>query len=397
MRTLSELIIIIALLIILSCYSCVNGNKENTAPVADAGLDQEISTGSQVTLDGSGSYDPDGDPLTHLWEFFSKPAGSQATLSDETAVSPTFTADLQGDYIFNLIVNDGIEDSPSDQLSVWAFRQVTLPDTGQETSYTDTFGEDSDYSINPPSYNDNGDGTVTDNLTGLMWQQEDSDENNCKDLELAGYSDWRLPTLKELLDIVDYGMYLPSINSAFFPGTTSSAYLSNRIAAWDSNYVWVVDFDMGYAEVRHPFNGYVRCVRPYDYYYPPTGEKIAYAYNNDGTVTHLVSGLMWQQGEGGNMNWESAINYCENLELAGYSDWRLPNIKELKSLVIYTEWIVGWAILNIFPEIHLDYYCSSTSNPLDSDYIYYVEFGAGKVNGGFKSNPYWVRCVRGGE
>jgi hypothetical protein len=97
------------------------------------------------------------------------------------------------------------------------------------------------------------------------------------------------------------------------------------------------------------------------------------------------------------MNWESAINYSENLELAEYSDWRLPNIKELKSLVIYTKWPVGWAILNIFPDIHLYYYCSSTSNPLDSDYIYYVEFGAGQVNSGFKSNPYWVRCVRGGE
>ena len=50
-----------------------------------------------------------------------------------------------------------------------------FPDTGQTRSYTDVFGEDSDYLINAPSYTDNGDGTVTDNSTDLMWQQEDDD------------------------------------------------------------------------------------------------------------------------------------------------------------------------------------------------------------------------------
>ena len=49
----------------------------------------------------------------------------------------------------------------------------TIPDTGQTGDYTSTFGEDSDYTINPPSYTDNGNLTVTDNVTGLMWQQED--------------------------------------------------------------------------------------------------------------------------------------------------------------------------------------------------------------------------------
>jgi len=76
---------------------------------------------------------------------------------------------------------------------------LKLPDTGQTQSYTDTFGEDSDYTINPPSYTDNGDGTVTDNVTGLMWQQGEVGSMNwedaitcCEALSLAGYTDWRL-------------------------------------------------------------------------------------------------------------------------------------------------------------------------------------------------------------
>jgi hypothetical protein len=53
---------------------------------------------------------------------------------------------------------------------------ILIPDTGQTTSYTSTYGEDSDYIINPPSYTDNGDGTITDKTTGLMWQKTDGGE-----------------------------------------------------------------------------------------------------------------------------------------------------------------------------------------------------------------------------
>jgi hypothetical protein len=57
-----------------------------------------------------------------------------------------------------------------------------------------------------------------------------------------------------------------------------------------------------------------------------------------GTVTDLATGLMWQQTDSGiPMDWESALGYCENLEYAGYDDWRLPNAKELQSIVDYTQ------------------------------------------------------------
>ncbi len=71
----------------------------NSPPVADAGLDRSAHIGEVVALDGSGSYDPDGDPITYLWHLVSVPAGSTAALSDPTAVNPTFAVDAHGDYV----------------------------------------------------------------------------------------------------------------------------------------------------------------------------------------------------------------------------------------------------------------------------------------------------------
>lgn len=97
-------------------------SDDNTAPVADAGPNQNVSTGSQVTLDGSGSADEDGDTLTFSWSFTSNPEG--VTLSDETAVNPTFTPSVDGSYVLRLVVNDGTEDSKADKITVTASTPV---------------------------------------------------------------------------------------------------------------------------------------------------------------------------------------------------------------------------------------------------------------------------------
>ena len=98
----------------------------NTPPVANAGMDQTVTVGDTVTLDGSGSTDADGDPLTYSW-MLAAPAGSTAVLSDPTAVAPTFVADVEGMYTATLIVNDGMDDSAPDSATITA--QIVVVNT----------------------------------------------------------------------------------------------------------------------------------------------------------------------------------------------------------------------------------------------------------------------------
>jgi len=90
----------------------------NQPPVANAGPAQAVTVGTTVTLDGSKSSDPNGDPLTYTWSFVSKPAGSAAALSDASAQKPTFTADVVGQYVVGLVVNDGKVSSASSTVTI---------------------------------------------------------------------------------------------------------------------------------------------------------------------------------------------------------------------------------------------------------------------------------------
>ena len=92
----------------------------NTAPVANAGVTQNVSTGSLVTLDGTGSRDANNQSLTYLWQMTAVPAGSLAALSSSTSAKPSFTADVSGSYTVSLVVNDGKTNSPSSVMNVYA-------------------------------------------------------------------------------------------------------------------------------------------------------------------------------------------------------------------------------------------------------------------------------------
>ena len=118
--------------------------------------------------------------------------------------------------------------------------------------------------------------------------------------------------------------------------------------------------------------------------------------NGDGTVTDTETGLMWQQDEAGYMNWEESLAYCENLKLAGYDDWRLPNINELRSLVDYSTYnptIDTYA----FPNATSSYYWSSTTYFYSNGNAWPVYFLDGYVHHSSKSDSYYVRAVRGGQ
>jgi hypothetical protein len=94
-----------------SSPATVTVTSNNVVPVANAGLSQSAVVGQTVTLNGSGSNDPDGDPLTYKWSLTSVPSGSQAVISNPTAQVASFVPDLPGTFVAQLIVNDGIVDS----------------------------------------------------------------------------------------------------------------------------------------------------------------------------------------------------------------------------------------------------------------------------------------------
>ena len=101
-----------------SSEDTVTISTENTPPVANAGVDRASPLGATVTLDGSGSTDVDGDSLTYQWSLISVPAGSAAALANPSAVAPTFVVDLHGEYVAQLIVNDGRAASNADTVTI---------------------------------------------------------------------------------------------------------------------------------------------------------------------------------------------------------------------------------------------------------------------------------------
>jgi arylsulfatase A-like enzyme len=279
----------------------------------------------------------------------------------------------------------------------WRVQWPTFPvvDTNQNTAFDvdselleppeegEPFhGQDATYTGAQPFFSDNGDGTVTDHVTGLMWQQDpgakmtwNAGVAGAGTLDLGDYNDWRLPTIKELYSLMDFRGVDPSgytgtdtsgltpfIDTGYFIfeyGDVSGGERVIDAQYWSSTeYVSTTMngdptvFGVNFADGR--IKGYPKV--------PPSGvETTAFVRyvrgnpnygindffdNGDGTVTDLATGLMWLQDDSGafnagprsdgSLNWEEALAWAEGLEYAGYDDWRLPNAKELQGILDYT-------------------------------------------------------------
>ena len=364
----------------------------NESPSVDAGEDITQAVGTEVSLRGS-AEDSEGDLLTVSWSIISKPDGSTSDLVDSGTLTPTLTLDKAGEYKLQLSVSDDF--STSTDLVV-IFATGFLPDTGQIISYTDTYGEDSDYMIYWPSYTDNGDGTTTDNNTGLIWEREFTDVQRnwseagtyCERLNFANGDDWRLPNTRELFSITYYRTDDPATTSSNFPNTPSSGYWSSDEYQGNTDNAWVVNFQDGSVDENPKTDdNYVRCVRGGQ---PVNDDDTD---NDDGTVTDHATGLTWQQTDDDTTrNWEETLSYCEELDFAGEVDWRLPNIRELESIVDRDAG--DPAINSSFSVAKNPVYWSSTTFGGNTDEAWDVNFNYGIVDYGDKADRHYVRCVR---
>lgn len=258
-------------------------------------------------------------------------------------------------------------------------RSYPIVDTNQTYCFSDSdvipcgqsfIGQDAQYAGLQPAYQDNGDGTVTDLNTGLMWIRDAGAKTTYAEAtallqtySFAGYDDWRLPTIKELYSLALFSGVdasatnssavdglVPFIDTHFFTFLYGDETGSARVidAQWLSSTVYdstVMNgqrcfFGFNFADGRikcYPLQpggnaGYfAQFVRGGDGY----GEN-AFVDNGDGTITDQATGLTWMQNDNGaGTVWGEALSYCESLTLGGHDDWRLPNIKELQSIVDY--------------------------------------------------------------
>lgn len=283
-----------------------------------------------------------------------------------------------------------------------------LPDTGETTSYTTTKGEDSDYAINTPSFTDNGNGTITDNNTGLLWQKTDGGEMTfenakayCDKLTLSGFSDWRLPTCHELFSINYYQVSNPALNPIYFTVTSAEYWWSGEARADDTTSIWVVNWGGGVG--AHPKSEtvsaggtrkmHVRAVRDP---YATTFSVDHFTDNSDGTISDNYTGLTWQKTQSAKTyTWEEALAYASGLTLGGKSDWRVPNVKELFSLNDEKLHAPSFNT-NFFPGITSGNFWSSTTlpNQITKAWDINVEYGIVSYNEKIvKEN---VLLVRGG-
>lgn len=282
---------------------------------------------------------------------------------------------------------------------------------------------------------------VTDKLTGLMWPK-DGNINN-KDVQwnaaleftaglnssggLCGYTDWRLPNVNELASLINDGVYSLSewLNSNGFTKVVSGGYWTSTTKLANSGYAYDVSMQSGYI-LTDPkaMTNYVLPVRSGQagsVQLPKTGASYSYFNNDDGflkqgsawpaprfaagaaaeadCITDNMTGLMWVRNPDSlARNWTDALDYANGLALCGYTDWRLPNRNELRSLIHYgqadtSSWLNTEGFSNISPK----YYWTSTTDANNTYYVWKIAMDDADVAQNNRSDYNLVLPVRSGR
>jgi len=224
---------------------------------------------------------------------------STANAGQQVEECATKNGDVNADVAVDLsdavtILGNLFLGNPPQLLPLCASSPTGLPDTGQATCYDPSGpgvpcdnatrpGQDGQYATGCPTegrFADNGDGTVTDSCTGLMWQKDPADMDGngtpsgvdavtwfgalayCENLSFAGHDDWRLPNVRELQSIVDYGRSDPAIDPVFNATGATVNYWSSTSGTDFSLRGWYVTFSLGEVFPSDKSTGaYVRAVR----------------------------------------------------------------------------------------------------------------------------------------
>ena len=236
------------------------------------------------------------------------------------------------------------------------------------------FGQDAQFSRNVPRYTDNGDGIITDNVTGLIWQKSfsvmayEEAVQKVKTFSLGGQRDWRLPSIKEVYSLALFSGVdassremsgVPPVAKPFIDSVFDFQYGANGPRPIDTQLLSSTIYQgqtMGGQKTVFGFNAADGRIKGYPMFDPRrrSGKKFTvrfvrgrsdygrnnYHDNGDGTISDLATGLMWAKSDSGQgMNWQKALEWVSQKNASAYlgrKDWRLPNAKELQSIVDYT-------------------------------------------------------------
>lgn len=212
--------------------------------------------------------------------------------------------------------------------------------------------------------------------------------------EFGGYTDWRLPTSREISLIIDSGAYDPAINLEWFPSSPSSGVYWTSTPHAGTLGFFIANISIRKGTINYAtrnISQHIRAVR--------AGKNSVknLIFHNDGTFTDKNTGLMWQKNvPNETYNWYKALLYVDELDLAGHSDWRLPNRNELESLLDYSTYSPAIDPL-LAPNTISSGYWSSTTSVNNVQQAWRVNFNHAHVLINDKINAFQVRAVREGQ